>query len=209
MNKSLLLIIALSATLATSVQSTSDLKKSFSLLTNALANPNLQKNINNGVNALNDVVKNLKSLEQVPQMEVTSLLQRNMSQPDMQLMIEWATLNIQFFVNKTDLDTGTKKVIMSMILQLLNAKTLEEVQAIIDPVLLTGLGIFFQDPYIIFNAHPYREAAKRILNMFFASPEAPDFLKDPAQQAMVLQYVDKLFATNDLSAAFGMISMDL
>jgi hypothetical protein len=211
MNKSLFLIFALSATLATSVQSSNDAKKRLSILTNVLTNPNLQNNINNGLNAINSFVNNLASTTVVPRIEPpSSLMQRNMSQQvDMDLLIEWATINIQFVLNKTDLDATTKGVLLSIIPKLLNAKTQEEIQAILDPVLLTGIGFFFQDPYIIFNKHPYLEATKRILKMFFASPDAPDFLKDPAQQAMILAYVDKLFATNDPSTALAMLSMDL
>ncbi len=197
MNKSLLVIIALLAAFSTTVQSASDGKKSISLL-NAL---NLPNNFENGLDAIKNLINNYEGTESsaVPQV----------SDENFQLFAEWLALNIKFVVNKSDLDDATKKVILDIVPKILKAKSLEEIQVILEPVILTGLGLFFQDPFIIFSPRPYFEATKRILQQFFDSPEAPEFLKDPAQQQVIIEYVDKLFATNDPSSALAILGMDL
>lgn len=195
---------------------TNNINTGLSSLTNALSNGDLQNNINTGVNTLgkiNDALNNLKI--EVPQLDANSLVKATnplditLSPSDLKLLTDLVNLNVQFLVARAGLDATTTNLLLEVVPQLLSATTQAELQAILDPLILTGLGIFFQDPYIIFSQHPYLEATKRVLNMFFASPEAPEFLKDPLVQAMVLEYVDKYFATNDPLSAITLAAMDV
>ena len=91
----------------------------------------------------------------------------------------------------------------------LNSKTAAEAFGHIEPLVLTGLGVFFQDVSIVFDQYPYVAAGKKFVELYFASPEAPEFLKDPATQAMVLAYIDTAFRQENLNDVINKIYGDV
>lgn len=223
----LILLLGLSV-LATTVYSAPELyrkhpapKFNLNILTDALKNPNLVNNIVKGVDQLKEAIdNNLDSNSVTPGMKLDDLigsapeinLGGNMTIPAEQVdfLLGLLQVNLEYLLNSTNLlGSATQGILLDLVPQLLQAKNETEVLALLNPLILTGIGMFFQDPYILFHPTPYLEATRRFLQMFFASPDAPEFLKDPAMQMYILGYVEELFALNDINVAAMQLGMDV
>lgn len=215
MNKIFCFVIVATA-LALAQAGPQGLDKRFNLndLNNLIKDPKVQEGINQGLNLLNGLNGNtvpVNTVPETPKVNSDSLISQtlNVSDEDIQFYVELITVNLNFLVNRTSLSELEKKAIQEAIPRILAARTQQEIIDAIEPLIFSGLIVFFQDPYIIFEANPYAEAARRFLIQFFNSEQAPEFLKDPNAQAQVLAYVDQLLASNDLTATVNQFMAQL
>lgn len=210
LNKSLFLLVAL---LAVSTHSAEQLKPKFNLnqllanrpiLNNLINNPEIQAQISAGLTQLQEFDKQLPPRQEAPTpappVVPGALLQSlNVTAESLQFYTDLLVLNLNFFVQRLQLSSTEKNAILQAIPKLIAANSQQDIVDAIEPLIFSGLIVFFEDPYIIFEDNPYQEAARRFLALFFDSPQAPEFLKDPAVQAQVLAYVDQLFSSPDLT----------
>lgn len=231
MNKSLFFLIAVSVFTVTVESRSLDGAKprlNFNNLNTLLKDPNFQNHISNGIDLLadlsqtlkNDVPKVVMPKVEMPKIEMPKLdaenvemptlnLLSNMSDADFQDLIGLLQVNIEFFINKANISSVVKDQLITVLPLVLNSKTAAEAFGHIEPLVLTGLGVFFQDVSIVFDQYPYVAAGKKFVELYFASPEAPEFLKDPATQAMVLAYIDTAFRQENLNDIINKIYGDV
>jgi len=231
MNKSLFFLIAVSVFTVTVESRSLDGAKprlNFNNLNTLLKDPNFQNHISNGIDLLadlsqtlkNDVPKVVMPKVEMPKIEMLKLdaenvemptlnLLSNMSDADFQDLIGLLQVNIEFFINKANISSVVKDQLITVLPLVLNSKTAAEAFGHIEPLVLTGLGVFFQDVSIVFDQYPYVAAGKKFVELYFASPEAPEFLKDPATQAMVLAYIDTAFRQENLNDIINKIYGDV
>lgn len=231
MNKSLFFLIAVSVFTVTVESRSLDGAKprlNFNNLNTLLKDPNFQNHISNGIDLLadlsqtlkNDVPKVVMPKIEMPKIEMPKLdaenvemptlnLLSNMSDADFQDLIGLLQVNIEFFINKANISSIVKDQLITVLPLVLNSKTAAEAFGHIEPLVLTGLGVFFQDVSIVFDQYPYVAAGKKFVELYFASPEAPEFLKDPATQAMVLAYIDTAFRQENLNDVINKIYGDV
>lgn len=226
MNKSLFFLIAVSVFTVTVESRSLDGAKprlNFNNLNTLLKDPNFQNHISNGIDLLADLSQTLKNdvpKVVMPKIEMPKLdaenvemptlnLLSNMSDADFQDLIGLLQVNIEFFINKANISSIVKDQLITVLPLVLNSKTAAEAFGHIEPLVLTGLGVFFQDVSIVFDQYPYVAAGKKFVELYFASPEAPEFLKDPATQAMVLAYIDTAFRQENLNDVINKIYGDV
>lgn len=231
MNKSLFFLIAVSVFTVTVESRSLDGAKprlNFNNLNTLLKDPNFQNHISNGIDLLadlsqtlkNDVPKVVMPKVEMPKIEMLKLdaenvemptlnLLSNMSDADFKDLIGLLQVNIEFFINKANISSVVKDQLITVLPLVLNSKTAAEAFGHIEPLVLTGLGVFFQDVSIVFDQYPYVAAGKKFVELYFASPEAPEFLKDPATQAMVLAYIDTAFRQENLNDVINKIYGDV
>lgn len=231
MNKSLFFLIAVSVFTVTVESRSLDGAKprlNFNNLNTLLKDPKFQNHISNGIDLLadlsqtlkNDVPKVVMPKVEMPKIEMLKLdaenvemptlnLLSNMSDADFQDLIGLLQVNIEFFINKANISSVVKDQLITVLPLVLNSKTAAEAFGHIEPLVLTGLGVFFQDVSIVFDQYPYVAAGKKFVELYFASPEAPEFLKDPATQAMVLAYIDTAFRQENLNDIINKIYGDV
>lgn len=231
MNKSLFFLIAVSVFTVTVESRSLDGAKprlNFNNLNTLLKDPNFQNHISNGIDLLadlsqtlkNDVPKVVMPKVEMPKIEMLKLdaenvemptlnLLSNMSDADFKDLIGLLQVNIEFFINKANISSVVKDQLITVLPLVLNSKTAAEAFGHIEPLVLTGLGVFFQDVSIVFDQYPYVAAGKKFVELYFASPEAPEFLKDPATQAMVLAYIDTAFRQENLNDIINKIYGDV
>lgn len=226
MNRSLFFLIAVSVFTVTVESRSLDGAKprlNFNNLNTLLKDPNFQNHISNGIDLLadlsqtlkNDVPKVVMPKVEMPKLEAENVemptlnLLSNMSDADFQDLIGLLQVNIEFFINKANISSIVKDQLITVLPQVLNSKTAAEAFGHIEPLVLTGLGVFFQDVSIVFDQYPYVAAGKKFVELYFASPEAPEFLKDPATQAMVLAYIDTAFRQENLNDVINKIYGDV
>lgn len=223
MNKALFFIIAASV-LAVAQSAPQEARLKFNL-GQFLNNPNLQNQINQGLSQLKDpqvqsqinqgldqlinqldVANNVNIETPLPTQAADTLVSNlNVSEADLEFVTGLIQVNLQYFVNTTSLSQLEKNAILSAIPRILAAQTIQDIVDAVEPLIFSGFIVFFEDPYIIFSSNPYLEASKRFLQMFFVSPQAPDFLQDPATQAQVIAYVDTIFASNNITITMDML----
>lgn len=218
--KSLFLLIAL---LAVSSHSAEQLKPKFNLnqllanrpiLNNLINRPEIQAQISAGLSQLQQFDKQSPPRQVAPTPAPTAvpgeLLQSlNVTAESLKFYTDLLVLNLNFFVEHLQLTSTEKNAILQAIPKLIAANNQQDIVNAIEPLIFSGLIVFFEDPYIIFEDNPYQEAARRFLAIFFDSPQAPEFLKDPAVQDQVLSYVDQLFSSPDLTVTFNNFQQQL
>lgn len=214
LSKSVFLLVAI---LAVSAQSAEELQPKFSLnqllanrpvLNNIINNPQIQAQISAGLNQFQGYEKQVPPRQEAPGpvdavIPGELLQQLNVTTESLKFYTDLLVLNLNFFVERLELSSTEKNAVLQAIPKLIAANNQQDVVDAIEPLIFSGFIVFFEDPYIIFEDNPYQEAARRFLTLFFASPQAPEFLADPQVQAQVLAYVDQLFASSDLTVTFN------
>lgn len=157
-------------------------------------------NINSIVDGIKDALDNLAATTKPP----------IVNQAQNEMIKELAIMNLEFFIKRSELDQAQKTVLIDLLPDLLEARTEEEIMKLLRPFLVVGLGSYFNDLNLIFSETPFQDAARMFLQQYYASPEAPDFLKnDPQLQADILAYVDQVFNSPNITSALMQIGEEL
>lgn len=210
LNKTLFLVIAVLATAQSNTEQ--PLKPKFNLnqllanrpvLNNLINNPEIQAQISAGLSQFQAQPPKQEAPTPAPAVPGALISQLNVTAEDLQFYTDLLVLNLNFFVERLQLSDIEKNAVLQAIPKLIAANNQQDIVDAIEPLIFSGLIVFFEDPYIIFEDNPYKEAARRFLTLFFQSPQAPAFLADPATQAQVLAYVDQLFASSDLTVTIN------
>lgn len=210
----LTILLAVLASNTMSIENQKRKFQSFNLgkLNDVLNDKNSQKNILNGINLIKDISNIFKKPIANPKEATNIPTTPNPMFPDYtneQFIKDIVEINVKFLINRIGLGETEKAMITNKLPEMINSKTPEELFKVLEPFFLGAIGTYFNDPSLMFAPNPYAEACRLVLQMYFASPEAPEFLKDTATQQQIYKYYNNLVTLNDLDKITNKITMDV
>lgn len=223
MIKSLFFLIVASVLVAPSISYTTEDVPRYNLvnlliqnsISNLMREQDLQNGIQNGLELLNQFKhppKHERPSASLP--DFTTLqdtLFANLTNLSSDFYRGWLEANLVYFINSsTILNDVEKGLIINSLPAILGSTSLEELVENSNPLILIGIAAYFQDPTIPFSPAPLTVAFTRLLQQYFDSPQAPEFLRnDTVLQTFIIDYTINILSLNDPLAVFVQLQTDL